>query len=200
MPCLHDLLGGVIKIREYQQMQGRIPGKCAKPTGDIGHLNLGEAADHAAAEPLEPSLQKRKVVDAARLPIPNDHVGALVENGLYERGNIAAVILVVAIRVDDDIRAEFEAGVKAHLEGMPQAAIFGERDDVIHAEFPRHFSRAIIRPVVNDQDLDFVNAGDRTRNILDRRGQGFFFVEAGNLDDEFHVETVGVRGWRAFAV
>ena len=57
---------------------------------------------------------------------------------------------------------------------------------MIHAEFTRDLRRAIRRTIVNDQNLDFINTGNFARNIINRSGQGFFFVEAGNLDNQFH--------------
>ena len=57
---------------------------------------------------------------------------------------------------------------------------------MIHAEIACDLRRAIRRTIVNNQNLDFVNTGHFARNIVHRSGQGFLFVEAGNLNNQFH--------------
>ena len=113
-------------------------------------------------------------------------MGTLFENRLNECDNIGTAVLVISIGIDNNIGTEFEAGVKTRFEGMAQTAIFWESDNMIHAMFARDLRRAIRRTIVNDQNLDFVNTGNFARNILNRIWQGLFFVEAGDLDNQFH--------------
>ena len=59
-------------------------------------------------------------------------------------------------------------------------------DDVIDAVGARDVRRAVARPVVDDEHLDDVDAGNATRQIGERRRQRLRFVEARDLDDELH--------------
>ena len=126
------------------------------------------------------------MADATCLPIANHNMGALFQNGLNECDNIGTAVLIIAIGIDNNIGIEFEASVKTRFECMTQTAIFWKSDNMIHTEIARDLRRAIRRTIVNDQNLDFVNTGNFARNIVNRSGQGFFFVETGNLDNQFH--------------
>ena len=46
------------------------------------------------------------------LPVTNDDFGVSIDYGLHQFHYIAANILIVAIRVNDDIRAKFQAGIQ----------------------------------------------------------------------------------------
>ena len=57
----------------------------------------------------------------------------------------------------------------------------------------RDVRRAVARPVVDDQDLDDVDAGNALRQVRERRRQRLRLVEARNLDDElFHDNSFSI--------
>ena len=62
---------------------------------------------------------------------------------------------------------------------------------MLDALLARDLDRAIGRAVVDDQQLDRVEAVDLAWQIADRRRQGGLLVEAGDLDDELHAGRSG---------
>ena len=79
-------------------------------------------------------------------------------------GDIAAVVLVVAVRIDDQVGAEHQAAVDARGKGMAQAAIAAEAENVVGPVLLGHFGRAVAAAVVDHQDFDPIDAGNRPRN------------------------------------
>src|SRR5690554_534147 len=59
-------------------------------------------------------------------------------------------------------------------------------DDMIHAALAGYIHGAIGGAVIDDQPLDLGNTRHLARQISQRRGEGMFLVEAGNLNDQFH--------------
>ena len=110
------------------------------------------------AELLQPLLQRREVLDRVGLAVADDHVGAAVEDRRDELGDVAAVVLVVGVGVDDDVGAELEAGVEARLEAGGQPLVVRQLDDVVDAVGAGDLDRAVGRAVVDDQPLDGVEA------------------------------------------
>ena len=100
--------------------------------------------------------------------------------------DLVARVLVVGVGVDDEVGAALERGVDAGRERRRQPLVAAQPDDVIDAARARDVRRAVARPVVDDQDLDDVDAGDRSRQIGERRRQRLRLVEARDLDDQFH--------------
>ena len=93
-----------------------------------------------------------------------------------------------------DVGAELEAGVEAGLEGRREALVVGQADDVLDAALAGDLDRAVGRAVVDDEELDLVDAVDLPRQVGDRRRQRRLLVEAGDLDDQLHSGPVsGIR-------
>ena len=68
-----------------------------------------------------------------------------------------------------------------------------EPDDVRDALCLRHFRRPVARSVVDDEDLDDVDAGHGPRQVRQRRRQRLRFVQAGDLDDQLRHVTLRWR-------
>ena len=60
-----------------------------------------------------------------------------------------------------------------------------------HVVTARHLAGLVRGAVVDDDDLDLVDALDLVGQVLEHRRQGLRLVEAGYLDEEAH-------GWRAY--
>ena len=73
-------------------------------------------------------------------------------------GDVAALVLVVGVGVDDHVGAELQPGVEPGLEGGGQTLVVGQADDVVDAVRPGHLDRAVGGAVVDDQPLDGVEA------------------------------------------
>ena len=118
--------------------------------------------------------------------IPDDEFGAALKNGFHQLGDVRTLILIVAIRVDDDVRTRLEAIVHTRREGVTQAPIRGKTQHMIHSVLAGDVTRAVCTSIVDDQYFDFVDALDFSGNIAKCLGQRILFIEAWNLNDEFH--------------
>ena len=118
--------------------------------------------------------------------------------GADQLGDVGAAVLVVGVGVDDDVGAELEAGVEPGLEAGGEALVVGQADDVLDPALARDLDRAVGRAVVDDQQLDLVDAVDCAGQVGDRRRQRRLLVEAGDLDDQLHggVRVSGVAARR----
>ena len=142
-------------------------------------------------EPLQRLLAAGEVLDLIDPAVADDHVGLAGEDRRDELDDVGAAVLVVGIGVDDDVGAELERGVEARLEGRREALVVGQPDDVVDALLAGDVDGAVGRAVVDDQQLDRVEALDLARQIADRRRQGGLLVEAGDLDDQLHAGRSG---------
>src|SRR5580692_711905 len=103
-----------------------------------------------------------------------------------ELRDVAAVVLVVCVGVDDHVRAELQAGIEPGLEREREPLVVRQPDDVVDPVLARDLNRAVGRAVVDDQPLDGVEPWDRARQRGERHRELGFLVETGNLDDELH--------------
>ena len=87
------------------------------------------------------------------------------EDRLDELGDVAAVVLVVGVGVDDHVGAELERGVEPGLEARGEPLVVREPHDVVDAVLARDLDRAVGRAVVDDQPLDRLEALDLAREV-----------------------------------
>ena len=106
--------------------------------------------------------------------------------GAHQRRDVAPVVLVVGVGVDDHVGAELEAGVEARLEAVREALVVRQPDDVVDAVLARDVDRAVGRPVVDDEPLDDVEPVHLAGQVVQRDGERFLLVQAGDLDDQLH--------------
>ena len=162
---------------------GRIPAIGAKTAGRIRNFAARCLAHHAAACLLQLLFEAGEMLDAVRIPIADDHLGFSLQNRLYQRRNIPAVILVVAVCIDDDIRAQPQAGIQPSHKALGQPAVVGEPHDMVHAQLFCHFHRPIRAPVVDNERLDLVDSIDLLWQIGKNHGQRLLFIITGDLYD-----------------
>ena len=192
---LDQALERVGEVVDDEQAERRLAVVGAEAGGGVGDLGAGEAADHPAAEPLQAFLGAGEVVDLRDLAVADDHVGLAGEDRRQQLGDVGAAVLVVGVGVDDDVGAELQAGVEPRLEARREALVVGQADDVLDPVLAGDLDRAVGRAVVDDQQLDRVDALDLARDVGDRGGEGRLLVEAGDLDDQLHIGTgQGIRG------
>jgi hypothetical protein len=133
--------------------------------------------------------------------VADDDVGAALQDRLDKRGDVAAVILVIGVGVDDDVGALGQRPVEPRAEGRGKPAVGPVLDDVADAEAGGNLGGGVAAAVVDDQIFDLVDAFDRLRLGGDGRRQMIAFVEARNLDDQLHwpprlpIGTVCDRKW-----
>jgi hypothetical protein len=137
---------------------------------------------------LEPLLEVGEVLDLHDVAVADHHVSLAGEDGGHERRDARGRVLVVSVGVDDHIGPELQAGVYACLERRGQALVVGQLDDVIDTVGPGHLDRGVAGTVVDDQPLDLVEAVEPPWKLGERGRELGLFVEAGDLDDQFHAE------------
>ena len=135
-------------------------------------------------------LDQREVLVGVDLAVADHHVGLAAQDRRDQLGDVAPVVLVVGVGVDDHVGAELEAGVETRLEARGQPLVVGELDDVVDAVGSRGLDGGVGGAVVDDQPLDRVEPLDLAGQVRQRLGQLRFLVETGDLDDQLH----GPRG------
>ncbi len=98
------------------------------------------------------------MLDLRHLAVADHHVGLAGQDRADQRGNVARVVLVVGVGVDDDVGPELETGVEAGLERGREALVVGQAHDVVDPVGARDLDRAIARAVVDDEPFDLVEA------------------------------------------
>ena len=131
-------------------------------------------------------MSRREVLDPGHLAVAHDHVGAAFEDRAHERRDVGGAVLVVGVRVDDDVRAELQGGVDARLEARREALVVGQADEVVDAVLTGDRDGLIRRAVVDDQPLDAVEAVHLAGKVGQRLRELICLVEAGDLNDELH--------------
>ena len=108
--------------------------------------------------------------------------------------DIIRVILVVGIGVDDDVGAFLHRTLQPGDEGMGQAHVDRQIDDMIDTAGAGDLHGAVAAAVVDHEPFDPIDPGQPARQMRQRRGQRFFFVEARYLDDQLHALRSGNSG------
>jgi hypothetical protein len=158
-----------------------------KPLGASGTSVL---LDGPAPHPLERLLDRREVRDVHDRPGADDVVRRPVEDRRHELRDVGRTVLVVRVRVHDDVGAEAQAGVHAGHEDLRQSAVALHANDVVDTVGARDLHGPVGAAVVDDQPLDHVHALEPTRKLRQSDGERLLFVEARDLDDELDHELV----------
>ena len=99
------------------------------------------------------------------LAVADDHVGAALDDRRDELGDVAAVVLVVGVGVDDDVGAELQARVQAGLEAGGQALVVRQPHDVVDSVGARHRDRPSVEPSSMTSHSTVVEAGNLARKV-----------------------------------
>lgn len=158
----------------------------AKPAGGVGDLGGAGETNDATAELLKEFLQRRKMLDLGNGTFADDHVGLAGDNGGDEGGDVGGVVLIIGIRIDDDVGPALQAGGEPGHEGAGEAEV-GALDHVIDAAGAGDIGGAVGAAIIDDEPLDGIDAGKRAWQLLQGDGQSLFLVITRNLDDDFHV-------------
>jgi hypothetical protein len=171
LPRLDDRFERVGELGDHLHLERGLAVVGAEAGGGVGHVGAGRAANDGAAQALEPLLQRGEVLDLVGLAVADDHVGVAGEDRLDELPDVAAEVLVVGVRVDDDVGAELERRVEARLERRRQPAVVGEAHDVMDAVLACHLDGAVRGPVVDHEPLDLVDALNFAWEVAQRGGK-----------------------------
>ena len=129
------------------------------------------------------------MLDLVGLAVADHHVGVAGEDRRHELGNVAAVVLVVGVRVDDDVGAEFQRGIEAGLERRCESPVVRQTHYVVDAVLARDLDGTVGRAVVDHEPFHPLEALDLAREVGQRGGKGYLLVETGDLDDQLHARV-----------
>jgi len=93
------------------------------------------------------------------------------------------VILVVRVRVDDDVGSELDSGDQARHERPRQSPVAIHPYDVVDARQAGYVYGSVGASVIDDEQLDDVESLDVTREICDGRRERLLFIVTRNLDN-----------------
>ena len=156
-------------------------------TGDgVGDLDSGSLADDPGPDPLEQALGGREVRELARPPIPDDEVGAPVENRQDQGRNVRGVVLHVGVEVDDDVGAHGERLRESRREGLGEPPVRREAQDAVGPGRAGPLRSRVRGAVVDHETLQLGEARDAARQRGERPFDRGLFVERRNLNDELH--------------
>src|SRR3546814_9545937 len=141
-------------------------------------------ADGPTAESLKKSLGGAKMRYRLCSPVADHDIGAACDDRLDELRNIGAIILIVAVGIDDDIGVGTEGKVDAVPETACQTHIATVAQYMVHAAVPRDVARPVSRAVVDDKIFDNIYARNMARQVGNRRGKRIGFVVARYLDED----------------
>jgi len=121
-----------------------------------------------------------------RLAVADHDVGLAGHDRGDQVGDAVLRVLVVAVGVDDDVGPVKEGVVHPVAEGPGETHVAHVVHEVLDAVLARHLDGAVGRAVVDDQDVDLINARDGPRDRRQDGGEGLLFVETRNLHEQLH--------------
>lgn len=77
------------------------------------------------------------MLDLGNRPRANHHIGLSRKHRLDEPRDVRGAILVVRIRIHNDVRPRFHTGIQTELERSGQSHVAGKSNDVVNAMFSR---------------------------------------------------------------
>ncbi len=147
-------------------MHSRFSAKCPKATGRIGNIRPGCFSDNKTAEMLQFFLQWRKMFRGINGSGTNHHFRFPVQNRTYQLPNIFSTILVVRIRVDNNIRPLTQRRIQSRHKPSGEPFVLRKTHDMMYAPLPGHFHRIVPAPVVDNQIFDFINPVDMPGQVI----------------------------------
>ena len=197
---LDDRLERVGELRDDRHAQrgfSRVGPEAARRVGDGGVRDLPH---HPAAERLQLPLAPRHVLQLGDVAIADDEIGRAAQQRREQLADIAAGVLIVGVGVDDEIGVLLQRRVDAGHERRRQPLVPRQPHDVMDAVRARDVGGAVLGAVVDDEDLDHVDAGHGRRQVCQRGRQRVGLVQARNLDDQFFhwVRRVDYGNFRRF--
>lgn len=191
---LDDRLQGIREFGHHIEPHRRFARIGAKSAGRIGDIGIRRFVHHPTAEFLEEFLRFRKMRDLVGFPVADHHLRFAFENGLDQLWNIRAAILIVRVRIDNDVGAKPQTCINPRPESRGEPPVSREAHNVVDAAFSRHLNSSIRTAVVDDEIFDDINAFNFLGKVFQRDGQCLLFVQARDLDDKFHIDFPSL--WR----
>lgn len=99
---------------------------------------------------------------ATRISIPDDDLGASLENRSYEIMNSLSRILIISISIDDDIGSEHEPVHDTMMKCCSQSSVRLEFYDMMDTECSCDFRRLVCTSIIDDE-VFYLDARDMLR-------------------------------------
>lgn len=167
-------------------MQRHVAGHGPEAAGRIRDVQPGRPRYHMAAEHLQPPLQRREGLQRGHAAVADHQFGLAAQQRLHQQGDIGGVVLVIGVSIDDEVRAEPQAGLQPGGKGGRQPGVMRQPQHMIHLTVLRGLRGAVSAAVIDHQQLHLIDPVDAARQLHHRLRQRFGFVIAGDLDNEFH--------------
>ena len=81
--------------------------------------------------------------DRVDVAVTHHHLGPAVEDWLDQQRDVGAGVLVVGVRVDDDVGSQLQTSIHPGLESGRKPAVIRQLDDVIDSVPDRHIDGAV---------------------------------------------------------
>ena len=140
---LNDRLHAVAELSDDVQSDeglARVRSEAARRVGQVG---LGGEVHHTATHPLHDLFETREMRDRLGLPVPDDDVRLTSQDGLNQVGDSLLRVLVVAVGVDDNVRAVLEGVVDTVAERPGEAHVAGVEDEVLDPQLPCYLDGSV---------------------------------------------------------
>jgi len=171
-------------VAEYRQALRRRSAHGAETAGRVRNVSLGRHAHHPAAQFLQQLLDRAEVLDGLDRSRTHHDVGLAIHNGLGQGRDVASVVLVVGVGVDDHVSTRIQTGPQAVHEATCQTLVASVAHHMVHPMGQRHFHRVVGAAVIDDQPFHLVEAGHLSGQLSQGDAKRGGFVVAGDLDDE----------------
>ena len=163
---LHDGFQRIGVVVHHVHTHGRFSGKGAEAAGRVRNIRVRRLAHHPASEMLQLLFHIGKMLRLVDRALPDHHVRLAVQDGTDQRSDVLAPVLIVRVRIDDDVRPASEAAVQTGHEALCQALVLFEVHHMVDAPFPCHLDRVVVAAVVDDEIFDLVHPVQLLRQIV----------------------------------
>lgn len=116
----------------------------------------------------------------------NHYVEFFIQDRLNQFRDIRSTILIVRIRVHNDVSTKGETGIKSSHKCPGQPLIPCVADNMIHTVFFGYSHSIIYTTIINNQPFYYVKTRDLTGQVCQGNGQCFGLIIAGYLNNKFY--------------
>jgi hypothetical protein len=155
--CLDQRLQRVGVIAQHQRAERSVARQRPEPAGRVRCLQLGGATKDPAPHHLEPSLEPGEIRQRPDAPVPDHQLRALLDDRRDQRRDIGRAVLIVGVRVDDDVRTRAHRGFESRSECRGKPPVPVELHHMTHAVRSCDFGGSILAAIVDHQPLDDVD-------------------------------------------
>ena len=118
--------------------------------------------------------------------LSNDNVRFSIQNGTNQLFNVFALVLVICISIDNDVRTVSQTGIHSGHKAFCQASVFLKVHHIVDAPFLSHFYSIVLASVIDNQIFNLINAVYVLGKIVQCDLQRLCFIITWYLNNQFH--------------